>query len=120
MDTETAAENIRALIEERLRLKARSLSHGVRRAGRLLPPWARREARYLVQAAEMARHPKMQARIDDARVAKAHRDLTEYLTSIDPKEQRKTRILKVLGAVSFNLIVVVAAFITYLVWRGFV
>lgn len=120
MDTATAAENIRALIEERLRLKARTLSHGVRKAGRLLPTWARREARYIVQAAEMARHPKMHARIDDARVAKAHDDLTEYLKTIDPTEQRKTRVLKTLGAISFNLILVVAAFITYLVWRGFV
>ena len=57
--------------------------------------------------------------IDEAKVTKAHRALVDHLKTIDPKERRKTRILKLLGAVSFNLLFVIAAFITYLWWRDY-
>ncbi|SLN42830.1 hypothetical protein [Pseudooctadecabacter jejudonensis] len=120
MTAKTYAEDIKTLIEDRLRLKSRSLSHAIRRAGRLLPAWARREARFIAQAETMMAHPKLRVRVDEAKLARAHADLTNYLRTIDPKERRKTRVLGILGTVSFNLIVIVAAFVTYLVWRGFV
>jgi len=120
MDIETKAENLRALIEDRLRIKGRTLSHAIRKAGRLLPKWARTEARYVVQAAEMMRHPKLRLTVDEARVAKAHDDLVAHLNSIDPVERRKTQTLRILGTISFNLILIATAFIIYLVWRGYV
>ena len=118
--TQQHAEEVRQLIEDRLRIKALTLDAAVRKAGRLLPGWARRDARCLVQAEEMSRHPKLHRQIDAPRVAKAHENLTRHLTDVDPNERRKTRILGILGVISFNLILIVAAFVAYLVWGGYV
>lgn len=113
-------QEVRALIEARLRVRGRSLEHQLKRAGRLLPKAMQREGRYLVQAATFMDHPKLGRMIDTAKVESAHRRLVEHLKSIDPAERRKTRLLGVAGVVSFNLIVVAGALIGWLVWRGYV
>lgn len=113
-------DEVRRLIEERLRLRGRSLEHQLRRAGRLLPNSLQREGRYLSQAAALMGHPKLRLMIDEAKVETAHRRLVEHLQGVDPAEQRKTRLLGIAGVISFNLIVVVGALIGWLVWRGYV
>ena len=113
-------DEVQSLIEERLRIKGRTLEKALARAGRLLPKWAHREGRYLVQASQLMGHPKLRLMIDESKVEKAHDLLVAHLKTIDPNERRKTRVLGVLGVVSFNLILVFAAFIVYLVWRDYV
>ncbi|HCP80156.1 MAG TPA: hypothetical protein DIT67_00665 [Octadecabacter sp.] len=114
------ADEVQNLIEQRLRIKGRTLEKALARAGRLLPKWAHREGRYLVQASQLMNHPKLRVMIDDAKVVKARDMLVTHLKTIDPKERRKTRVLGVLGVISFNLILVFAAFMVYLVWRDYV
>lgn len=113
------ADEVRNLIEERLKIKAHTLEKALSKAGRLLPKWAQREGTYLVHAQHYLGHPKLRLMIDEAKVTKAHRALVDHLKTIDPKERRKTRILSLLGAVSFNILFVIAAFITYLWWRDY-
>lgn len=112
-------DEVRSLIEERLRIKARTLDKALSRAGRLLPKWAQREGRYLANAGQFMGHPKLRLMIDVAKVEKAHKDLVDHLKSIDPSERRTTRVLGVLGVISFNLILVVVALISFLIWRGY-
>jgi predicted tellurium resistance membrane protein TerC len=57
--------------------------------------------------------------IDDAKAVKARDLLVAHLKSIDPKERRKTRVLGILGVISFNLIIVFVALMAYLLWRGY-
>ena len=64
-------------------------------------------------------HPKLRLMIDESKVAKAHTSLVAHLKTIDPSERRKTRVLGVLGVISFNLILVFAALMAYLMWRGY-
>lgn len=116
----TQTEEVRALIEQRLRLKAPTLDRALARAGRLLPKWAHRDARRLVEANVMMSHPKLRLAVDHKAIDKAHARLVEHLKTIDPAERRKTRILSILGSISFNLIAVATALILYLVWRGYV
>jgi hypothetical protein len=87
--------------------------------GRLLPTWAQREGRYLTKAAQLMAHPKLRLMVDEAKVEKAHKTLVEDLKTIDPVDRRKTRVLGPLGVVSFNLIVVVVALVSFLIWRGY-
>ena len=117
---ENHAEEVRLLIEDRLGIKGKTLERAVARAGRLLPKWAQRDARYLAQAEQLMGHPKLRLMVDEAKLTKARAALVEHLKSIDPAERRKTKLLGTLGVISFNLILVVAAFITYLVWQGYV
>lgn len=113
-------EEVRTLIEARLRIRGRTLEQQLKRAGRLLPSAMQREGRYLAQAATFMDHPKLRLMIDEAMVDTAHRRLVEHLKSIDPAERRKTRLLGIAGVISFNLIVVSGALIGWLVWRGYV
>ena len=114
------ADEVHRLIEERLRIKGRTLEKALARAGRLLPNWAQREGRYLAQASDLMDHPKLRLMIDEAKIEKAHMSLVTHLKTIDPSERRKTRILGTLGVISFNMILVTIALISYLIWRGFV
>jgi hypothetical protein len=111
---------VKNLIEERLRVKGRTLEKALSRAARLLPKWAHREGTYLVHAQQFTGHPKLRLMIDDAKVTKAHAILIEHLKTIDPSERRKTKVLGVLGSISFNVLLVVGAFVASLVWRGYV
>lgn len=113
------ADEVQSLIEERLRIKGRTLETTLARAGRLLPKWAHREGRYLAQASQLMAHPKLRLMIDEAKAVKARDLLVAHLKDIDPKERRKTRVLGVLGVISFNLIIVFAALMAYLLWRGY-
>ena len=113
------ADEVHSLIEERLRIKGRTLEKALARAGRLLPKWAHREGRYLVQATQLMEHPKLRLMVDEAKVLKARDMLVTHLRSIDSKERRTTRVLGVLGVISFNLILVFAALMAYLLWRGY-
>ena len=115
----TYADEVQSLIEERLRIKGRTLEKALAWAGRLLPKWAHREGRYLVQASQLMGHPKLRLMIDEGKVVKARDMLVTHLKTIDPNERRKTRVLGVLGVISFNLILVLAALIGYLIWRGY-
>jgi hypothetical protein len=113
-------QEVRALIDARLRVRGRTLEQQLKRAGRLLPAAMQREGRYLVQAETFMDHPKLGRMIDAAKVETAHRRLVAHLKSIDPAERRKTRLLGIAGVISFNLIVVSGALIGWLVWRGYV
>lgn len=113
------ADDVRSLIEQRLQIKGRTLDKTLARAGRLLPKWAHREAHYLAQAAQHMGHPKLRPMIDDVKLKRAHKLLVAHLKAIDPVVRRKTRILGVLGVISFNLILVVAALLIFMMWRGY-
>lgn len=116
---ETYAEEVRLLIETQLRIKGKTLDRAIARAGRLLPKWAQRDGRYLVQATKLMGHPKLRLMIDEVRVEKAHKNLITHLKTIDPSVRRKDRVLSVLGSISFSLIAVSAALFAYLLWRGY-
>lgn len=113
------AEEIRSLIAERLGVNAADLQVASRKAGRLLPRWARGDLRDLALAEQQAQHPKLHKQINDVKVARTYENLREYLQGVDPSQRRISRILSLLGAISFNLLVVTAAVICILVWRGF-
>ena len=74
----------------------------------------------------MMDHPKLRTMVDQSKFERAHKALISHLKTIDPVlktidpvERRKTRILGVLGVISFNLILVVAALLIFLMWRGY-
>lgn len=111
-------DEVRKLLEERLRIKGRSLAHQLRRAGRLLPKRMQRDGRYLDQARTMTAHPTLALMIDDTRVKAAHKRLVSHLKSIDPKEERKTKLIRIAAVIAFNLLVVIVLFLLVLNWRG--
>lgn len=117
---EKQVETVRRLLDERLRIRGRDLSHQIRKAGRLLPRPVRNDLTYVAEAKRMLTHPKLRLMVDEAKVEAALDRSVVYLKTVDPSERRKDRLLGMAGVVAFNLIVVAAVLIGVLIWRGYV
>ncbi len=115
---EDRARRLATLIEERLGVRGRGLEVKLRRAGRSLPRYVRREAAQIVQAMQLSANPKLARQVDPSGIEKAFRKCESWLKTVDPKERRKDVILGFLGVNAFNLLVISGAFIVWLVWSG--
>jgi len=78
------ADEVRRLIELRVKIKGPTLERALARTGRLLPQWAQREGRYLAQASQMMDHPELRMMVDQTKLEKAHKALISHLKAIDP------------------------------------
>lgn len=111
---------IRQQIEAKLGVKSRDLSQALRRAGRRLPRGVRAHGAVLAEAEKSAGHPKLARQLDHAAVRAAYDQLAAHLRAIDEGDARKGRILGLAGVSAFNLLLIIAAFIVWLWWRGYV
>ncbi len=109
-------DDIRKLMRSNLRIRGKTLSDQIRKAGRLLPRTVRQEANYLVEIQAQSQHPKLARLLDTQRTKAAHGAVVEFLETIDPKERRKDRILGILGILALNLLLIGIAVVVWLVW----
>ena len=113
-------EELRLLMQEKLRLRGRSLGRLAAKAGRRLPKGVQRDVETLSAAQMQCQNPKLARMVDTSSVTAAHTRIREHLKAIDPKERRKTKMLNMLGLISFQLIFMVVVFIAYVWWRGLI
>ncbi len=113
-------DDIRAQIEARLGIRGRDLDHQLHKAGRLLPKSIQREAHYLAQARMLSQNPKLARMIDLNKAEKAVATVTAHLATIKAGERIKNRMLGIAGVLAFNFLLIAAALIAYLRWRGIV
>ncbi|MFD0978941.1 hypothetical protein [Tropicimonas aquimaris] len=107
------------LMREKLGVRgADRLEVKLRRAGGLLPRALRKDAKYLVDMEKLYANPKLRRQIDSARVSEASANLRRHLEAIDPRDRRIGWMLGVVTPLAFNLLLIAAAFITWLVWTG--
>ena len=120
IDTDIIAktEELRLALRAKLGVRGRDFAQAVDRAGRLLPNKLRKQAAVIVKAQGLGGHPKLMRMVDMTAVGKAHLDISTFLDAIDLKDRRRTRMLRWGGGIAFNLIVVVACFVIWLVWSG--
>jgi hypothetical protein len=119
-DIPMKAEAVRALMHERLGVRGRDLAQTAKRGGRLLPRRLRREVAVLVAADRAARSPKTAKQIDRQAVLRAYDLVTLHLRGINVTAQRRERLMRVLAGIAFQVLLIVAAFVVYLWWRGYV
>ncbi len=119
-DMATRSRALRRLLQEKLGVQGRDLGDALGRAGRLLPRAVRARGDELARAEMLSRNPRIARQVDAARVARAHQALRAHLLAIDVTEQRKGRVLAVIGAVAANLLAVAVMFVVWLWWRGYV
>ena len=112
-------DEIRPLFEQKLRVRGRSLGAQVRKAGRLLPRSAKRDAHYLAQALALAENPKLARMVDMAKAKQAHRNVMTFLDEIDLGARRGTAALKMITSIVFALLVTGILVLFVLVQRGF-
>jgi hypothetical protein len=96
-------EELAHLLQDRLGIRGKTFSKRLRRAGRLLPRFARRAGGDVAQAEAMMGHPRLAALVDPDRFNRAATILGDHLKDIDPKERRKTRVLHLLASIVLNL-----------------
>jgi len=119
IDTVTErSDRLADLIEERLGVRGRGLENKLRRAGRLMPTWVRREAEWLIEAQRLCGHPKLMMQIDPSTLESAFSRCEKWLRNVDPAKRRKDRVLRFLGTNAANLLLISGAFTAYLVWAG--
>ena len=110
--------HLNTLLEQKLSLRKGSLGKRADRAGRRLPKWVRRNLHQIDQAHSMAGNPRLARLIDAQALEKAYAAAERHLASIDPKERRKDRLLGLLGALAFNLLLLAALLLAVLRWQG--
>ena len=120
MSLQEMAEDVRAGLESKLRVRGRSLQAQIRKAGRLLPRHVRRDATYLAQGAELATNPKLAKMVDMAKARQAHRKVLAYLDTVDIAAQRRDAALQLAASIAFALLVT-AGLVVFVLWqRGFI
>jgi hypothetical protein len=97
-------DRLREMLAARLRVKGPSLEVQIRRAGRRLPRRQRRAAATLLGAQDWMGHARLARLVDHRSVNAAFADLNGHLAGLDPVEARRTALLRLLGGVVINLL----------------
>lgn len=118
------ADEVASLMADRLgglrRGQHADLDTMLRRRGAALPRRLRREAMALRDAAGLAGAPRVARQIDDTRVQKAHAALIRHLKPLGKLSRLQGRATGVAAAIAFGMLVLGAAVVWVLVWRGYV
>ena len=113
-------ERLESQLQEKLGVRGQTLQKRLARAGRRLPKRVRRSGQIIADAQATASHPKLARLRDDKAIDAAFRDVSVHLQTIDPADRRKGIVLGILGSAVFNLILLLAALITFLNWQGII
>lgn len=113
-------DRVSALLDERLGLRGRSLSDQLRKAGRRLPGKVRAAVSLLSEAQEMVQNPKLQVRVDEARVAEAYDICLRHLGTIKPGKRMQSAVLNVAASAAFAVLVVALLVAGFIYWRGLI
>ncbi len=108
-----------AQLRAKLSVRGKSLSTRLARAGRRLPAPVQQAGAVITQAQPWVHHPKMWRLVSGAEVEAAFAKIRAHLGTIDPVERRKGALLGLAADLVFKLLVIAAALIGVLVWRGF-
>ncbi len=113
-------DEVRAGLQEKLRVRGRSLEAQIKRAGRQLPRRVRGDATYLAQALLLSENPKLLRMVDMAKARQAHQNVLAFLKTIDLTARRWTAFLSVIASIAFGLLVT-GGLLLFILWaRGFV
>lgn len=113
-------DEVRAGLADKLRVRGRSLAVQVRKAGRRLPRAVRRDAVYLVQTVGLADNPKLARMIDMTRAQAAHRNILQFLQTVDVAAERRGIALQIIASIALAILVTGILLLIVLVQRGFV
>ena len=105
---------------EKYRMRARTLEKALKRAGRRLPRRHRRQVTALIEARRLAANPRLAVQVDRPAILKGIKEVERHLATIDPARARRERLLDMAALVAFYVLVVLAALVLVLWWRGYV
>lgn len=121
IDTEEFQGKITGLqqaLADRMRLRSTTLERQIRRAGRRLPRRQRRAAAIILGAQDWMAHAKLARVLDTAQVDRAFTDLHAYLDTLNPQEARKTALLRLIGGLVLNLMLLAGLIYAVIRWQS--
>ncbi len=101
---QTKVARLHAALSDKMRLRGKTLEAQFGRAIRRLPKRQRRAAAIVLGAQDWMGHPRLARVLDMRQVNAAFADLHAHLARLDPKEARRTAVLRLLGGIVLNLI----------------
>ncbi len=111
--------DLAVLMHERLGIRrGESLSAKLSHAGRLVPKAERKAGQTLIAAEKLWDNPKLRRQVDPSEIGAAERRLRLWLDTVDAADRRKGMIIGILASIAFNVLVVAAALIVWMVWSG--
>lgn len=119
-DIDSRVARLQDMLADKLGLGSGDLARRARRAGRRLPVSVRAGLTRLAAAQEMARHPKLAARLDLSALDRDYRAAMTALAAIDPGDRRRGLWLGLAGGLVFNLLLFGALMLWVLRLRGLV
>jgi hypothetical protein len=119
-DIARKVEAVQELLTLKFGIKRQPLAKMLSRAERRLSKRMQGKIKTLIDAQQLAGHPKLARQLDSAAVSTAYADVTTHLKKIDVADRRRGKILGLAGVVVFNLLLVVAGFVMWMWWRGYV
>lgn len=117
-EMEARATRLEQLLADKFGARKGSLERRLRKAGRRLPRATRRDVAQVAEARQLTRHPKLMRMVDARRTERAFRLAEQALTEVDVADRRKGALLGMLGALVFNLMLVVALWVAVVQGRG--
>lgn len=120
LDISRKTDDLRALMEKHLGVKAKSFERACKSAGRRIPHRLRKPADRLAEAAQMAQNPKLQRYMDARALDADYRALRDWLGKKDYIEERKTRRLNTAALLAFQVLLIAVLLIAVLRWRGMI
>lgn len=109
---------LQTALSDKMRVRGATLEQQLRRAERRLPRRQRRAAATILGAQDWMAHPKLARVLDLSHVNKAFADLDGHLDRIDPTEERKTALLRLIGVIVIRLMGLAVLIYAILRWRG--
>ncbi len=113
------ADRVAELMEARLGLRGAGLAEKLRKGRRVLPRRVAAAAETLAAGAAMAQNPKLLLQVDQEALAAAYDLCLKHLNGVDGRARRRGGVVNMLATSAFYLLVVAAALVGVLVWRGF-
>ncbi|PCH73434.1 MAG: hypothetical protein COC12_04975 [Rhodobacteraceae bacterium] len=104
-------------LRTKLGVRSKDLAKALAKTRHRLPRRVYRQGMTLVKAQPLAAHPRLRLTLDIPTLQAAATEVTTHLASIDVGERRKSWLLGMLGGLSFNLILMGALLIGFLIWR---
>ena len=117
-DIEARIEALRGQLAAVYKVKGKDLATALGRARRLLPRPVRKAGAVLVDGQRMLGHPGLERMVDFAALRRASDQVADHLEGVDVADLRKGRLLALAGMVAFNVILVAAGVVVWMVWSG--
>lgn len=109
---------LRTALSDKMRVRGATLEQQLRRAEHRLPRRPRQAATTILEAQDWMAHPKLARVLDLSSVNKAFSDLDAHLARIDPVEERKTALLRLIGVIVIRLMGLAVLIYAIIRWRG--